>query len=199
LRLSDRPIYLRTGSDINHGLAYNGQTVTNFGTGQFQSVDGPVLFGFSGGVLGTKNGGDHAALQWTPTSVTVYGTFNNNSDRNAKQDFSSVTPADILDKVAQLPLSEWSYKVDAGTRHIGPMAQDFYSTFNVGTDEKHIAPIDEGGVALAAIQGLNQKVDELTKEVARRDAQNAELRQRLEKLERLLDTPQRLTARDPAR
>src|SRR4051812_35036622 len=28
------------------------------------------------------------------------------------------------------------------------------------TDERHIAPIDEGGVALAAIQGLKHKLDE---------------------------------------
>jgi hypothetical protein len=37
-------------------------------------------------------------------------------------------------------------------RHIGPMAQDFYSAF--GLDDKRITTIDEGGVALAAIQGL---------------------------------------------
>lgn len=40
------------------------------------------------------------------------------------------------------------------------MAQDFATAFKIGTDGKHIAPIDEGGVALAAVQGLNQKVEE---------------------------------------
>ena len=40
------------------------------------------------------------------------------------------------------------------------MAQDFYAAFNVGTNERHIAPIDESGVALAAIQGLNEKLEE---------------------------------------
>ena len=40
------------------------------------------------------------------------------------------------------------------------------------------------GVALAAIQGLNQK---LTDELKRRDAENEELKQRLEKLERLMN------------
>jgi len=45
------------------------------------------------------------------------------------------------------------------------MAQDFYSAFNIGTDDKHIAPIDEGGVALTAIQGLNQKLEEKNKEL----------------------------------
>ncbi len=116
------------------------------------------------------------------TGVTVNGTFNNQSDRNAKQDFAPVSPSQILDQVAQLPVSEWSYKEDAATRHIGPVAQDFYSLFNIGTDDKHIAPMDEGGVALAAIQGLNQKVAEQLKA---KDAQIQELRQKVERLEEL--------------
>jgi hypothetical protein len=116
-------------------------------------------------------------LSATTTGVTVFGTFNNSSDRNVKQDFAPVSPSQILDKVAHLPLSEWSYKDDSAVRHIGPMGQDFYSVFNIGTDDKHIAPIDEGGVALAAIQGLNQKLEQ----------QVTELQQRLDKLERLLN------------
>jgi hypothetical protein len=88
-----------------------------------------------------------------------YGTFNNLSDRSAKQDFAPVNPAQILEAVAALPVSEWSYKEDPVTRHIGPVAQDFHDRFKVGTDERHIAPMDEGGVALAAIQGLNQKLE----------------------------------------
>ena len=118
-------------------------------------------------------------MRATTGGVTVYGTFNNQSDRNAKQDFAPVSPSQILDKVLQLPLSEWSYKADAATRHIGPMGQDFYSVFNIGTDDKHIAPIDESGVALAAIQGLNQKLKE-------KDSEIQGLKQRLEKLEQLI-------------
>jgi len=110
------------------------------------------------------------------TGVTVYGTFNNSSDRNAKQDFAAINPSLILEKVTQLPLSEWSYKTDANVRHIGPMGQDFYSTFNVGTDEKHIAPIDEGGVALAAIQGLNQKLIEKDGEIEKQQQEIDELK-----------------------
>src|SRR2546426_5664569 len=102
-------------------------------------------------------------LLLSASGATVNGTFNNNSDRNAKQDFAPVAPAQILEKVARLPLSEWSYKVDPGTRHIGPMAQDFHAAFDVSTEDKHIAPIDEGGVALAAIQALNQRLEEKVK------------------------------------
>jgi hypothetical protein len=122
-------------------------------------------------------------LHVTTSGVCVNGTVNNCSDRNVKQDFAPVSPAQILEKVAQLPISEWSYKVDAATRHIGAMAQDFYSAFNIGTDDKHIAPIDEGGVALAAIQGLNQK---LMAELQRRDAENAELRRDMVELKELV-------------
>lgn len=119
-------------------------------------------------------------IRATSTGVGVYGLFNLQSDRNAKRDFSSVNPAEILLKVARLPISEWSYKEDPTTRHIGPTGQDFYSIFKIGTDEKSIAPIDEGGIALAAIQALNKKVEQ--KEKAIQDLQD-----RLEKLEQRLN------------
>jgi len=108
---------------------------------------------------------DTERLRATASGVTVFGTFNNSSDRNAKQDFAPVNRSEILEKVARLPVSEWSYKTDPATRHIGPMGQDFYSAFNIGTDDKHIAPIDQGGVALAAIQALNSKVTESDSEI----------------------------------
>jgi hypothetical protein len=130
-------------------------------------------------VGGTGLGPYTERLRADAAGVTVYGTFNNQSDQNAKQDFAPVDPSQILDKVLQLPLSEWSYKEDATTRHIGPMGQDFYSAFNIGTDEKHIAPIDEAGVAFAAIQGLNAKLEDARKE-------NASLKARLDALEEIV-------------
>jgi hypothetical protein len=182
LRLNDNHIFFRGGTDQFHGLGW-------YSSGSFAGAnpDGPVLFGCGGGALGTGCGSQAIALLWTTTGVTVNGTFNNNSDRNAKEHFAAISSIGILDKVAQLPVTEWNYKSDAATRHIGPMAQDFYSVFNIGTDDKHIAPIDEGGVALAAIQGLNEKVEALKSELNRRNAENAELRQRLEKLEQLMN------------
>ena len=66
----------------------------------------------------------------------------------------------VLEKVVAQLLSSWNCKADTGTRHLGPMAQDFYAAFSVGVDDKHIATVDADGVALATIQGLNQKVEE---------------------------------------
>ncbi|MGA2555168.1 MAG: hypothetical protein ABSG04_02725, partial [Verrucomicrobiota bacterium] len=74
LRLNDKPVYFRPGGDGNHGLAYSGQTVTNFGTGNVQ-VDGPVLWGYSGGALAVVNGGARAVLTWSNGGVNVNGTI----------------------------------------------------------------------------------------------------------------------------
>jgi hypothetical protein len=108
-----------------------------------------------------------------------YGNLNQSSDRNLKEKFTPVNSLEVLNRVAGLPISSWDYKQDAQTHHIGPMAQDFYAAFNVGTDDKHINTVDEGGVALAAIQGLNEKLKE-------RDVQIEALNKRLADLEQLV-------------
>ena len=103
------------------------------------------------------------------------------SDRNAKEHFTPLNPENVLAKVAAMPVTQWNYKSDdAETKHIGPVAQDFHQAFGLnGDDDRHISAVDESGVALAAIQGLNQRVDELKTE-------NAELKQRLAALEKLI-------------
>ncbi|MGP8240133.1 MAG: tail fiber domain-containing protein [Limisphaerales bacterium] len=94
------------------------------------------------------------------------------SDRNLKENFTTLDGQAVLAKVAALPVSGWHYKSDnQGVLHIGPMAQDFHAAFGLnGTDDKHISVVDEGGVALAAIQGLNQKVEEARAESRAKDA-----------------------------
>ena len=81
------------------------------------------------------------------------------SDRDAKRDLRPVDREQILERLARLPIATWSYKADAQrTRHIGPMAQDFKLTFDVGSTDKAIFPLDESGVAFAAIQALDEKI-----------------------------------------
>ncbi len=119
------------------------------------------------------------------SGLTVNGTFVSSSDRNAKENFQPVNPQEVLEKVATLPVSQWNYKDDAGARHIGPMAQDFHAAFGVGPDDKHIATVDADGVALAAIQGLNQKLQSETSDLRR---ENAVLRAELAELKQLVRT-----------
>ena len=112
-------------------------------------------------------------------TVTAHGVLLT-SDRNAKENFTPLDGLAVLAKVAALPVTQWNYKSDSKTeQHIGPMAQDFQAAFQLSADDKHISVVDEGGVALAAIQGLNQKLDA-------KDAEIADLKARLEKIEQLL-------------
>ena len=124
---------------------------------------------------------------------TVYAnTVALTSDRNAKKNFDAVNPQEILTRISTLPISEWQYKVDGdGIRHIGPMAQDFHSAFGLnGGDDRHISTVDEGGVALAAIQGLNQKVETDSRQL---QAENVELKRQNDLLEKRIERLEQLT------
>ncbi len=137
----------------------------------------------SGGIwLGTTNTPSlDIATNFLTTStgarLTIGGVWTNNSDRAAKDRFEPVDGRDLLSRVARLPISKWSYKVEDGSvRHIGPMAQDFAATFGVGGDDRSIGTVDADGVALAAIQALYEIVKE-------KDSRIHALEQRLSALE----------------
>jgi trimeric autotransporter adhesin len=89
------------------------------------------------------------------------GSWESLSDANAKAALQPVEGNQVLDALMSIPVSTWSYKgQDPSIRHIGPMAQDFYSAFHVGTDNRYISTVDEEGVALAAIQQLYRLVQQ---------------------------------------
>jgi hypothetical protein len=169
------------------------QMVNLYGTTYGLGVQTSTLYQRSNSRFSWFKGGTHSSSQNDPGAggavlmtltdggLTVNGTFVSASDRNAKEGFETVKPGEVLDKVLALPLSRWNYKTDSeNSRHLGPMAQDFHAAFGLGTDDKHIATVDADGVALAAIQGLNQKVEE-------KEVRIKELEARLERLEQLLN------------
>ena len=127
--------------------------------------------------------------------VTPGGVWTNASDRNLKENFVPVTPAAILQKIAALPILEWNYQnEDPSVRHIGPVAQDFYSIFGVGGSSTSISTIDPSGIALAGIQGLEGKstgraarLAELKKQLEAKTEELRALQERLERLESLLE------------
>lgn len=89
-------------------------------------------------------------------------TWFNASDKNLKENFARIqTQESVLAKVMALPIQYWNYKGTAKARHIGPTAQDFHKTFQLGDNEHAIASVDEAGVALAAIQELAKKTEKL--------------------------------------
>ena len=117
--------------------------------------------------------------------------INITSDRNAKEEFKAVSAREVLNKVTALPITEWQYKAgaarDDAARHIGPMAQDFSAAFALGPDDKHISIVDEGGVALAAIQGLNEKLNEKDARIQAQAVEIDELNQSVSQLKKMVE------------
>ena len=187
------------------GLSYYGAVNFYDGAGQigylssgamtFTTSSGERMRILSNGNVGVGNTNPGYLLVVGSSGSPAYcngTTWQNGSDRDSKEAFAAINPRTVLEKVLALPITEWKYKVEAdGIEHLGPMAQDFHAAFGLnGSDDKHIATVDEGGVALAAIQGLNEKVESGKQKAETRleklEAENAELKARLEKLEQLV-------------
>jgi hypothetical protein len=106
------------------------------------------------------------------------------SDRRAKTAFAPIDNQSILERVADLPIASWQYRSqDASIRHIGPMAQDFYAAFGLGTGDTTISTVDADGVAFAAIQGLHAQNQEQAEHIADLEAENADLQTQVDDLE----------------
>ncbi len=91
------------------------------------------------------------------------------SAKEFKENKRALDPVAILDKLAALPIEEWNYThQDESIKHIGPYAEDFYEAFELnGIYNGRITTQDLDGVAFAAIQGLNQKLDDKQEEIDR--------------------------------
>ncbi|MCL4789493.1 MAG: tail fiber domain-containing protein [Verrucomicrobia bacterium] len=156
------------------------------------AADTPGQIGYlASGQMSFRAGGVER-MTLSASGLTVNGTFVSSSDRNAKENFQPVNPQEVLEKVAALPVSRWNYKDDTRVRHLGPMAQDFHAAFGLGADDKHIATVDADGVALAAIQGLNEKVEVRSQnaesQIRKLAAENADLKAELAELKQLVRT-----------
>jgi hypothetical protein len=161
--------------------------------GEFPPQNFCGIYG-NGNVTPTYTSGEGSYAGFFDGNVNVNGTLTATkiyangvqltSDRNAKENFTAVNAQAVLEKVAGLPMTQWNYKTEnKSEKHIGPMAQDFHTAFGLdGNDDKHISIIDEGGVALAAIQGLNQKLDEKNTEIQKLKESVDELKKMMQSL-----------------
>jgi len=146
-----------------------------------------VTFRAAGGYRLFSNSGRTAGVYLAPGG----SSWSTISDRNAKKNFAAVDDEAVLNKLAAIPLQHWNYlwEPDNATPNLGPMAQDFKAAFYPGRDDKSITTLEYDGVELAAIKGLNRKLDA---EAARLRAENADLKARIERLERLLGEEDRV-------
>lgn len=178
---------------------YIAEAPTNSGDGTFMWAGGnasPMLFRYepnsfvvraSGGTFFWSDEIQYAGVVLRPGA----GDWSTLSDRNAKDDIEPLDTAAVLESLVRMPVYRWRWKTEAeGNRHIGPMAQDFHAAYGLnGDDDRHLLSVDTNGVALAAIQGLNAKLER----------ENAELRAQLAALvERQRHLAARLDALDAA-
>jgi hypothetical protein len=119
------------------------------------------------------------------------GVFNCTSSRTTKENFSEVNGGDVLARLRKVPVSTWNYISEGRqSRHLGPMAEDFYSAFKLGTTDKAIGIQDAVGVSLAAVKALDARTLDLqqkTEEVEQLRAKVNSLEQRLAALEQLIE------------
>ncbi len=60
IRINDKDLWLRKGTDQNNGIGWYGAGKPFAGS----EIEGPVLIGLSGGALGTTDNGEKIALRW---------------------------------------------------------------------------------------------------------------------------------------
>jgi hypothetical protein len=153
-----------------------GLSSTNNNSVTFRAAGGYRLYSNAGATLGVflaANGNSWSSI----------------SDRNAKKNIQPVNYEAILDKLAQVPVRQWNYKSesDGDTPNLGPMAQDFKAAFYPGRDDKSISTLEFDGVELAAIMGLNRKLDEKDTEIHALKQRNEMLEKRLDNLEQMVE------------
>jgi len=123
------------------------------------------------------------------------GVFNCTSSRTTKQNFIFVDGNDVLSRLRKVPVSTWNYISEGNeTRHMGPMAEDFYDAFKLGTSDKSIGVQDLTGVSLAAIKALDERTSQLQQKqneleqlrlkVSELESMNQAMEQRLAALEK---------------
>jgi hypothetical protein len=99
----------------------------------------------------------------------------------------------VLRKLRGLSLTSWNYigHDPKEFRHYGPMGQEFFAAFGhdgIGTigSPKSLTSSDMAGILMSAVQALEKRSAEQRHDMDALTAKNAELKARLERLERTL-------------
>ncbi|MBM3314281.1 hypothetical protein FJY71_00355 [candidate division WOR-3 bacterium] len=97
-------------------------------------------------------------------------------DSANKTDFRPIDRQSLLERVAALRVRDYRMRDQHdGTRHIGPVAQDFHAAFGYGETNTGINTADADGVLLVAVQALCEQNREMRAEIV---ALKAELARR---------------------
>jgi hypothetical protein len=203
--LDARQVVIQGDTDANQQLELGYKTSGNYGSIQaIQQSTGlkPLVLQPLGGAVGIGRTPSSNKLEVEgDASKTTAGGWSANSDARIKHDIHTVSGA--LEKLAQVRLVSFRYTDEYREQHptiedrpyLNVVAQEFQAVFPESVkpsgdelpDGSKILGVDTYPLTIysaAAVQELNQK---LTKELKRRDTENAELKARLERLEQLIN------------
>jgi hypothetical protein len=191
------------GVYIEYGSPYGQIYAFDYGTfiGKSLILNGP---GGSVGVGRIPTGPGNAFEVEGGAGKTVAGNWSANSDARIKTDVRTVTHA--LEKLAQVRPVEFRYTKEYRAQHpsiedrpyLNVIAQEFQKVFPEAVQSsgdklpngEAILQVDTYPLTIysaAAIQELNQKVEEQRGELKQKQTEITELKQRMEKLERLMN------------
>jgi hypothetical protein len=113
------------------------------------------------------------------------GVFNCTSSRSTKENF--VMENDVLSKLRKIPVTSWNYISEGRqVRHLGPMAEDFYAQFGLGTGNTSIGVQDLAGVSIAAVKELDAQLQEKNAEIERLQNEIKQMKSSQNELEKRL-------------
>ena len=164
-------VYVNTGNRV---ILFEGSNSGRVGINR-DDRDGGVSYPIHVGTSTTNGNGAY---------LSATGVWNNGSSREFKDRFQSLDGNCLLKNISGLSLKSWCYK-GTDERHIGPVAEDFASAFNVGTektdgtiDNKYLAASDVAGVALAGVQELMKVIEKQNEKIKDLENQINELKNR---------------------
>jgi hypothetical protein len=113
------------------------------------------------------------------------GVFNCTSSKYTKENFLSANG--VLAGLRKIPVTTWNYISEgAQVRHLGPMAEDFYAQFALGTGNTSIGVQDLAGVSIAAVKELDEQLQQKNAEIERLQSEVKILRSNQTELEKRL-------------
>lgn len=159
IKLNNNSIFLRGNYDYNHGLRWCGSSAP---FASVTSIDGPVLFGWSGGMLGTTAGGQKAVLRWNSAGQVMIG---NQSPIGSYAGFKLSVDGDLIAKKCVVQIAQWSDDVFDENYKLAPLTE----VEQFIKENKHLPEIPSEkqvlneGVSLGEMNNLLlRKIEELT-------------------------------------
>jgi hypothetical protein len=212
VRVNDHELLLRANSDRNHGLGWYG-TGKLFGS---LNLDGPALYGYSGGVLGTMNSGTstNAVLYWNSAGNVGIGTtapdaklsVNGTASKPGGGSWSTYSDgrlkevgADFTHSLAELESLQpvhYHYKADnplslpSDHDYVGVVAQQVQEVVPEAVERNQDGYFVVNNDPI--IWTMVNAIKELNRKVESKDAENAELKSDVAELKALV---QALTAK----